>query len=476
MRTFEWVLAGSIVGAVYLPVALSTRLKRGRMAAVLGAALLSQLVVEGIRWQLWPMYLAAGGLAAGDLVWDERRVRGWPRIRRGLLGVVGLASIALLPVALPIPHLPAPSGPFAVGTATYLLVDPEREEEYGRPESAEARDEATEEQPGDPRRLMVQVWYPATDDTDIPRQVWNPDWDVVGPAMARRLGFPSFFLGHVADLPGFGRTGLTIVSGRLPIILYSHGWTGFRTIALNQLESLASHGYVVIAADHTYGAIATRFPDGEVAYLDPAALPDREQVDEDDYQDAAQQLVETYADDLALIVSQLEAGREGAFGALADHVDLDHLGAFGHSTGGGAVVRFCIEDERCDAVLGQDAWVEPIPDRIVADELSQPSLFFRSDDWIDTPNDRRLRGLAERSEQESYWIGIDEAGHNDFVMTPLFSPVADRLGLKGPIPSNRIIPILDEYQVAFFDRYLYQIGGAVLDDDPPVEIDVELLP
>jgi hypothetical protein len=138
-------------------------------------------------------------------------------------------------------------------------------------------------------------------------------------------------------------------------------------------------------------------------------------------------------------------------------------------------VRFCIEEERCDAVLGLDAWVEPIPDRIVAEELSQPSLFFRSETWIDTPNDRRLRGLAERSEQESYWMGISGAGHFDFVMTPLFSPVADRLGLKGPIPSSRIIPIIDRYLVAFFDRYLYEIGGAVLDEEPPPEISVELL-
>ena len=32
------------------------------------------------------------------------------------------------------------------------------------------------------------------------------------------------------------------------------------TIAVNQAESLASHGYIVVAADHTYGAVSTRFP------------------------------------------------------------------------------------------------------------------------------------------------------------------------------------------------------------------------
>jgi hypothetical protein len=123
-----------------------------------------------------------------------------------------------------------------------------------------------------------------------------------------------------------------------------------------------------------------------------------------------------------------------------------------------------------------DAWVEPIPDRVVAQELQMPSLFMRSDEWIDTPNDRRLRGLAERSPSVSYWLGIGGAGHNDFVLTPLFSPIADRLGLKGPIASERVVPIIDSYLVAFFDRYLLGLGGAALNEPPPPEVELELIP
>jgi hypothetical protein len=68
------------------------------------------------------------------------------------------------------------------------------------------------------------------------------------------------------------------------------------------------------------------------------------------------------------------------------------------------------------------------------------------------------------------------AGHNDFVLTPLFSPVADRLGLKGPIAADTIVEIIDDYLIGFFDRYLYEIGGAVLDETPPVEVSIEFLP
>ena len=123
-----------------------------------------------------------------------------------------------------------------------------------------------------------------------------------------------------------------------------------------------------------------------------------------------------------------------------------------------------------------DPWVEPIPDRIVAKELQIPSLFMRSDTWRDTPNDGRLRGLAERSPSISYWMGIEGADHNDFVITPILSPVASLLGLKGPIPADRVIPIIDDYLTAFFDRYLFGVGGAVLDEPPPPEVTLEVIP
>jgi pimeloyl-ACP methyl ester carboxylesterase len=365
---------------------------------------------------------------------------------------------------------------------TFVITDPDREEIYGLPEldpdatTLPTIDEADEEEPpGEPRRIVVQVWYPTEVPDGIAPGVWNPDLDVVGPALARQLGFPGFFLNHVDDVRSSAYEGAPPLDGRLPVVLYSHGWTGFRTIALNQVESIASHGYLVFAADHSYGAIASRLPDtGEVVYLDERALPDEETTDPDDYEDATEELVETFADDLILILDQLELGADGVLADIADTADLERIGLFGHSTGGGAAARVCLIDERCDAIAGLDAWVEPIPDRFVARELQMPSMFIRSDEWRELPNDRRLRGMSERSPAVSYWIGLEGAGHNDFVLTPVFSPYADTLGLKGPIPSERVIPILDDYLNAFFDRYLLGVGGALLDETPPPEVAIEV--
>lgn len=470
MRTWETVQLGLVAVAVLFPVLFGQRLKRGRMAALLILAMVAQLVVEGYRWQLIFLELTTVGLAVADILREERRVRGLQRFRRGALGPIGVGLLAILPMALPIPEMPIPTGPFPVGTQTFVIIDDERLEQYGLAEP-EAGEEPPE--PSEPRRFVVQAWYPASDVTGLEPEVWNPDFDVVGSAMAERLGLPGFFLSHAEGITSSSYLQAPAVSGRLPVVIYSHGWTGFRTLALHQMESLASRGFIVLAADHTFGAVAEVFPNGEVVTYDPRALPAE---DDEDYDEAAEQLVETYADDILTILNALEQGTSGPFDRLAPEPDFDRIGVFGHSTGGGAAVRACLEDERCKAVLGMDSWVTPIPDRVVARELSQPALFMRSDGWRGTPNDGRLRGLAERSPSESYWIGIEGAGHNDFVLTPVFSPVADRIGLKGPIPADRVLPIVDTYLTAFFQRYLSGDGGSALDEPPPPEVMVEFLP
>ena len=465
MRPLEFALVAVIGVAVYLPVLFGSRLRRGIMATLLAGTGIAQLVVEGPRWQMVPVYLAALATAAGDIVAAERKVRGWPRIRRSLLGIPGLALLLLLPVALPVPTVPAPSGPFQVGTASFEIVDPSREEVYGGLQ-------------GRSRRFMAQIWYPAPDSAAGEPVVspWVENLDVIGPALSRQFGFPGFMLSHTRFADAYAHPDAGPAPGTVPVIVHSHGWRGFRNVAVNQMESLASHGFLVIAIDHTFGAVAVEFPDGVVAELDEAALPDAGVVGEEAYDEATETLVETFSGDIITVLDRLEQGAEGTFGELAELADMRLIGLYGHSTGGGAAVRTCLVDDRCTAVAGLDAWVEPISRRELARELQVPSLLIRSDEWRGTPNDGLLRGLAERSPAPSYWLGLVGAGHQDFVLPPAFSPVSARLGVKGPIPSERAIEIVDDYLSGFFTERLFGFGGAVLDRPPPPEVEFEFIP
>jgi hypothetical protein len=212
-----------------------------------------------------------------------------------------------------------------------------------------------------------------------------------------------------------------------------------------------------------------------VVTYDPLALPDVEEIGEDAYAEASETLVTVFSDDLVTVVNALDEGTGGPFGAIAEAADVTRLGFYGHSTGGGAAVKFCLEDERCDAVLGLDPWVEPIPDRVLAVSASKPALFLRSDEWRENENDAILRGISERSTQTTYWVGVEGASHNDFVATPLLSPFSTRFGFTGPIPAGRIIPIIDRYLVGFFDVYLLETGSAALDTPSFEEVSVEVI-
>lgn len=462
MRRFELLLTFAGLFAVLWPVLFGVRPRRGIASGLIFVVLIAHFRVEGFRWQMLPLYLVAIGLIIGDIVFLDRHLEWSNRVARGVFGVAGLALAAGLPFALPVPEFPIPSGQEAIGTTTVEITDIDREEIYGP-------------NPGGPRQLVVQVWYPGVPDAEAAAEPIYPDWGLMGPALSENIGLPSWFLNHLKYVQSHTYSSLALRDGTFPVILYSHGWTGYRSIALNQIETLVSNGYIVISADHTYSAVVTEFANGQIIPFDKRALPERETVTKEQYDEAATALVDVHTEDLISVLDALEEGRTGPFGPLAESADLTRIGAYGHSTGGGAAVRFCLTDERCDAVLGMDPWVEPLPNRVLAETATKPEMFLRSVEWQEKPNDAVLRGIAERSNGVTYWIGIDRTAHNDFVMMPLLSPFADDVGLRGPIPAGRILPIVNRYLLGFFDVFLLGTGSASIDTVTFDEVSLEVL-
>lgn len=412
------------------------------------------LVVEGYRWQMVPVYVVIAIMArvGGRLLRKPApglQIGGSRRSKLGLLALIPVVLMALPPLLVPVPRLPEPSGPYEIGTLSMYLADEDRTEIYG-PE------------PGGPRELMVQVWYPAEPDSTADPGPWTEDIDQIGPATAERLGFPSFVLDHLAlaNTHSYPEAPLSKVEEQYPVIVYSHGWRSFRTANVDQSEVLASYGYVVVSVDHTYGSILTVLPDGRAIASDGAALPDEEEVGPQAYQAAAQTLVEVYAADLVFVLDSLEVFNEED-DRFAGRLDLDRVGLFGHSTGGGAVVTACYSDERCVAAAGLDAWVEPVPRTIISDGLPEPFLSVRSEEWTSYDNDPLLVDLSLHGGGGNYLASIAGTQHWDFVVIPLLTPLAPQLGLKGPIDSERVMAINADLLVSFFDAYV--AGGLPFD-------------
>ena len=218
MRRFELILVFTALFAVGWPVVFGVRTRRGIVALLLIGAFVAHWQIEGLRWQMIPIYLVSAGLVVGDLIVVERDLVWTRRVARGVFGVGGLLLLMLLPLALPIPTLPVPSGPEPIGTVSVELIDEEREEVYG-------------DRPGEPRRFMVQVWYPARPVEGVETTLWNDDWDVVMPELAGTAGLPRWFFNHTQYTHSHSSRSLPLSDGTFPVIIFSHGWTGFRSSA-----------------------------------------------------------------------------------------------------------------------------------------------------------------------------------------------------------------------------------------------------
>ena len=155
--------------------------------------------------------------------------------------------------------LPAPTGPHPVGTVDLHLVDPRRSDPWAEDGSR-------------PRELMITVWYPARRDAEAPATPYATPG--LGPAFdtfAGSLGIPA---GSV-DWTGIG-THTTVgapvaqAARRLPVVLYTPGRLNPRFLDTTVTAELASHGYAVVAVDHTYESLAVEFPGGRVITPAPA--------------------------------------------------------------------------------------------------------------------------------------------------------------------------------------------------------------
>jgi dienelactone hydrolase len=307
------------------------------------------------------------------------------------------------------------------------------------------------------RRFQIQVWYPSDVGPPNRRAPWMSRADVFGPAISEYLGMPSFFLDHLAlvEMPAYMESNLAPSEEKYPVILFSHGWNGFSAQNSSQAIELASHGYVVIGVQHTYGAVVTVFEDGTVAHNNPSALPGG--APQDEYEAAAQKLVDQWARDLGFALDFMQSQQIEADSPFYQSLDLARIGAYGHSTGGGAAIQFCGTDARCKALLGMDPFMRPVSGEVLENGVRQPAFFLFSQGWVDdaySRNNELFRKFIPNVESSFGVISILGTAHYDFSDLPLLSPLASQLGLKGPIGGQRVTTIVKDYLLSFFNATL----------------------
>jgi len=447
MRLLEIIIA--ILPAIYL-IWPQPRLRAIRyLPAIALLITLIHFVVEGYRWQMIPIYLIIFILAMISLK-RLNQISDFKPIGSYLtLGVILITTT--LSTLVPVPKIPSPSGDFEIGTRIYEFTDTSRKEIYS------GKDE--------PRRFLIQTWYPADVKSSDKKSPWMENADLYAPAIATYIELPSFSLDHLALVKVPAYKNAEVANNKFPVILFSHGWNGFNAQNTNQMLDLASHGFIVIGMQHTYGAILTAFEDGTVAPNNPAAF--YHDTSSPEYEPVARILADQWAGDMSFVLDQLSAWNKEPGNPFYGKLDMSRIGVYGHSTGGGAAVELCGRDSRCNALLGMDAFMRPVSTTVLESGTTQPSFFMFSQEWSDLTDSRNnflFNKFYANTPQGLGVITIEGTKHYDFTDIPLLSLLAPELQLKGPLDGKRVTEIVNSYLVDFFEMALNDKPSSLFDD------------
>ena len=123
--------------------------------------------------------------------------------------------------------------------------------------------------------------------------------------------------------------GVPTAPGRYPLVVFSHGYAGFRDQSTFLTARLASWGFIVAAPDH-YSRDLTEVlggPTGATAKT-------------------------TDVQDLKATIALMRAQNASGTSPFYRHVDLSLIGAVGHSAGGAAVEALAATDPQVKTFIG----------------------------------------------------------------------------------------------------------------------------
>ncbi len=435
------------------------------------------------RWELHlPTPTVGGTYTQQDQVIDLANISKTPlRVNRLIaavgigLGMLALAVSAVLRIVLPVFHFPRPSGPYPIGTVTYHWVDTNRHEIFSADPNAR-------------RELMVQVWYPAKENSSSARAPYVQDASTLSPALARVLHLPGFTFDYWNDVTTNAAPSVPMASDKpsYPVLIFLEGLNGFRQMNTFQVEELASHGYIVVALDQPYAAASVVFPDGhqitgwtkdQMQPLSQQSISPVEKAPILNGQTLKNGIIPYFAQDVSFTLDQLSAlDKTDPNDILTGRLDLQRVGVFGISLGAMVAGEASHRDPRIKASLMMDA---AMPADVVQAGLRQPSMWITRDAGTMRLERQRSGGWSEADialtlnsmravfnmslPGEGYYVQVPGMFHINFTDAPLWSPLESVLGLVGPIDAQRGFDIVNAYSLAFFDRHLKGSPAPLLD-------------
>jgi pimeloyl-ACP methyl ester carboxylesterase len=240
-----------------------------------------------------------------------------------------------------------------------------------------------------------------------------------------------------------------------------------------------------VAIDHTYVSAASVFPDRIVSSKEATT---------DFGPDPAEVITQIMADDSSFVISQLQEMNEGKIESIfKGRLDLEKIGAIGHSVGGAVAYNLAINDPRVKAAINLDGVVYVAPkgdpgdvtpflmlanDRYHLQAIqNRESLSEKLEDMTD--EDRKIAlsiygsaqayneaynraqqdviGLTEVLKASGNLYTIEGSDHMKFTDMGLFigiRPLRELIGIAGKTDPAKCLEITKAVTLAFFDQHL----------------------
>lgn len=465
MRVFEVLLLISVIISVVNLFFIKCKKIRFILPTQLILFCALSIIFEGCRIQMYPAYLLVFILFSIDLI---NKFKGPFKVRRGIkiatIPVFILFTIiaTAFPMLFPVAVLPDPDGIYSVGTMNMSFTDKSRKGIFTDSNQY--------------REIAVQVWYP-TDDIvgkEAVNFISNKECTTY---MAERLELPNIF-DHLALVKthSYLNADLSVKESKYPIIFFSSGYGSFVGQNTIQMEALASQGYIVFSISHPYEDFVSIFPNGELIRFNSNQLStfqnELSSVSMDyegnktsgDFEKfaivnckIAYDSVHIWSDDTIFVADQIEMLNAGENNSIFENkLDISNIGIFGHSFGGATAGQVCLEDSRFKAFINLDG--TPFGD-VVNSIIEQPFMIMNGD------TDKNLIKAGYSVEQQNYMVvTINGASHSDFMDFTVLLPTFRYIGMLGDIGGTRQEDIMNDYVIAFFNKYLKGTKEALIDE------------
>jgi len=331
-----------------------------------------------------------------------------------------------------VPPDPAAPGPFPVGVTTTVFVDTKRTDRFTK----------------QPRTLVTEIWYPA--DNEARRMPKNKYSDFIPGGVTPEIDelITKTYKMNAAQMDqtywNEAHRNAAVRKGRYPLVVFSHGNGGSRNQNTFWCDYLASHGYIIVSADHTGNASWTII-DGK---------PIRFQAAERNNSAADRPL------DVSYLLDKMIEWDKGADKRFKGRIDTENAAITGMSFGSFTAHWASDKDPRFKAVIAMSG---APPSHT---NLSVPSLRMlgTEDRTLGVAGNTAIRDNHAKHTGPSYLLELKNGGHYSFTdMFKINKKFGDGVGAGKRRDTNEpfeftsmeaTYKIINSYSVAFLGYYL----------------------